>query len=817
MRKPFSISLLLLFLFSIMLTWTTAAQAAHELILSNTSVLENVAIGTLVGTAYLPGGKDYHLDPDLALWPDNAAFAIDSSTGDLTTTQSFNVRTQSTYTIAIQTDKGNGKKNYEESFDITIIEVNQAPNIGQIAKHVLNENESAATLPLQVSPYHAGDALHITATSANGVVAVALSPDMQSLIVTPVTEASGSDTVTVSAYSSYAAEVSPTATMSFPVTVNFVKDAPPTIGEIDDVHVDINSGPHAVAFGGITWADADDTVAVKATSDNPALIPDPVVSYTSQTPAGTLTFTPAADTFGIAHITVTVIASEGTPDEGVAWTTFAITVIDKPVAKKQFLATKRDVPVAVTLPGTDPLGLPLSYAITGIPAHGTLSGTLPALTYTPAAGYIGVDSLIFTVDNGTTTSDPATVYITTVGPPAAIGNTITTTLNTPVNVTLIGTDPVAFPLAAYYLMSMPAHGTLTYADTGAPAAQGKLSGLPPALVYTPAPGFRGVDTFTFAVSNGFFQSKNATVSFTVFGVPNAIGNTVVTTLTSPVNFTLVGTDPLGLPITGYSIVTGPRHGVLTYTGTGLPASGALSSPALTYTPVAGFHDVDTFTFTVTNTAGLTSKAATVSFTVIGQPNGGFMTITTNQNTPVTYTLTGTDPLGLPLTGYTLTALPAHGTLTYAATGQPVALGLMAGLPPVLIYTPHPGFHDQDSFAFTVTNGYLTSTPAIVSITVFGRSNAYPKSVTTLNGSPAQITLTGTDPLGLTVTFSLASLPANGQLVDAVTGLPVGIGPLASPNLTYIPNPGYVGTDAFTYTVSNGHMVSNPATVNITAQ
>ncbi len=46
------------------------------------------------------------------------------------------------------------------------------------------------------------------------------------------------------------------------------------------------------------------------------------------------------------------------------------------------------------------------------PTHGTLSGTAPNLTYTPAAGYVGADSFTFTDNNGSLTSSPATVSVT---------------------------------------------------------------------------------------------------------------------------------------------------------------------------------------------------------------------------------------------------------------------------------------------------------------------------------------------------------------------------------------------------------------------
>jgi hypothetical protein len=54
----------------------------------------------------------------------------------------------------------------------------------------------------------------------------------------------------------------------------------------------------------------------------------------------------------------------------------------------------------------------LTFTIVTPPAHGTLAGTAPNLTYTPAANYNGPDSFSFKANDGTVDSSPATVSIT---------------------------------------------------------------------------------------------------------------------------------------------------------------------------------------------------------------------------------------------------------------------------------------------------------------------------------------------------------------------------------------------------------------------
>lgn len=90
------------------------------------------------------------------------------------------------------------------------------------------------------------------------------------------------------------------------------------------------------------------------------------------------------------------------------WTSKAT---NPPTANPQSVTTPQNTPVAITLTGADPDGDSLTYAAS-TPAHGTLSGTAPNLTYTPATDYTGTDSFTFTTSDGSLTSSAATVDIT---------------------------------------------------------------------------------------------------------------------------------------------------------------------------------------------------------------------------------------------------------------------------------------------------------------------------------------------------------------------------------------------------------------------
>ncbi|PCJ52740.1 MAG: hypothetical protein COA79_23260, partial [Planctomycetota bacterium] len=83
----------------------------------------------------------------------------------------------------------------------------------------------------------------------------------------------------------------------------------------------------------------------------------------------------------------------------------------EPFAAKQEVSVAMNTPKALTLIGLDPENTSLSYTIVSGPSDGTLSGTGSNITYTPDTNYTGADSFTFEVDDGSITSNPATVTL----------------------------------------------------------------------------------------------------------------------------------------------------------------------------------------------------------------------------------------------------------------------------------------------------------------------------------------------------------------------------------------------------------------------
>ena len=82
-----------------------------------------------------------------------------------------------------------------------------------------------------------------------------------------------------------------------------------------------------------------------------------------------------------------------------------------PQANPQILVTPVGTPKSISLTGFSCRSNPVTCTVATQPAHGSLTGYPPNLTYTPAAGYEGMDRFTFTATDSLTISSPAVVHI----------------------------------------------------------------------------------------------------------------------------------------------------------------------------------------------------------------------------------------------------------------------------------------------------------------------------------------------------------------------------------------------------------------------
>ena len=263
--------------------------------------------------------------------------------------------------------------------------------------------------------------------------------------------------------------------------------------------------------------------------------------------------------------------------------------------------------------------------------------------------------------------------------------------------------------------------------------------------------------------------------------PVAEDQSVTTNEETPVSITLTATDPDGDTLT-YSIVSGPSNGMLTG-----------EAPSVTYTPDSNYYGEDSFTFKA-NDGKVDSNIATVSVTVSpvnDAPVADDQSVTATQSTSIDITLTASDVDGDSLS-YSIVSGPLHGSLS--------------GTAPSVTYTPETDYTGSDSFTFKASDGQEYSNIATVSITVTKVNNppvANDQSVITNEDTAVDITLTATDPDDDPLTYTVVTLPANGELTGT------------APYLTYTPNLNFYGSDSFTFKACDGQVDSNIAIVTIT--
>ena len=369
-------------------------------------------------------------------------------------------------------------------------------------------------------------------------------------------------------------------------------------------------------------------------------------------PDGTLSGIPPASARGLNSFVVGIADSAGGTNAG----TLQVNVINNaPLPVSQNVNTAWRKPVSINLTGTDADGDALTFAIDSQPGSGVLSGTAPALTYTPGELFSGTDSFTFHVSDG-------------------FVNGLIENYNF---------DLPASP--GYYGAEAPGivdqGGGWTFDNTG-----GSAGVAAPASYWAP-PGGSSPDGGNFAYiayGGGVFQNISPgegliTVSFYAVG---STGNPASTNIDISVGGT-------ALKFSGSSVSIGNTAWKL-YTSD--PINVGAGSQNLIFGRInnAGGGNAQGGVFI----DGVSiMRHGTVNIAV-GHQNSAPVPISQNVSTawrtPILINLTGTDADG--------------DTLAFAVDSLPAG-GLLSGTAPALTYTPGATFSGTDSFTFHVSDGF----------------------------------------------------------------------------------------------------------------
>ncbi len=224
----------------------------------------------------------------------------------------------------------NGTSSIEDNFSINVIVPNTGPVVTTPTADVfVNEDGSISSINLTAvfSDVEDTDLTYSVASNSNtALLTTSIDPSTEILSLNLQSDQNGVTDLIIQAEDSQGA----TAQDTFKVTVNPVNDIPTFIVGADQT-LDENSGAQTVT----NWAtgisagatnETDQNLTFDISTDNDGLFSVlPAVDPTT----GTLTFTPAADAFGVATVTINLSDDGGTLNGGVdtsADQTFTITV-----------------------------------------------------------------------------------------------------------------------------------------------------------------------------------------------------------------------------------------------------------------------------------------------------------------------------------------------------------------------------------------------------------------------------------------------------------------------------------------------------------
>lgn len=372
----------------------------------------------------------------------SASPAIDSS-GTLTYTSAANANGQATITVVLKDDGGTANGGNDTStpktFTIIVNSVNDAPSFALAGNQTVLEDagpQTVANFATAISvgpPQESGQTAQFIITNNTNAGLFSSAPAISptgTLTYTPAPDANGSATITVVLKDNGGTlngGVDTSAPQTFTINVTSVNDAP-TLDALGDRTINEDAPTQTVNLAGINAGGGEvQVLTVTATSNNPALIPNPTVNYTSPSATGSISFTPLADQNGTAIISVTVNDGGGTANGGVQTVTRTFNVTVNAV---------NDAPVN-NLPGpqTTAENTPLTFStananlisITDVdsganPVRVTLTATSGVITLSTTAG------LAFTVGDGT--ADPTMTFTGTL---ASINTALQGMTFTPLN------------------------------------------------------------------------------------------------------------------------------------------------------------------------------------------------------------------------------------------------------------------------------------------------------------------------------------------------------------------------------------------------
>ena len=574
---------------------------------------------------------------------------------------------------------------------------------------------------------------------------------------------------------------------TYPITIVAYDSATGTgpFGGARSYTLTVNAAPVAPVAGAVSatvaYNSASNPITLNITGGTPTSVSvGTAATHGTATASGTsITYTPTAGYYGADSFTYAATNANGT--SAAATATITVSPPAAPTA-----ANRSGVAVAYDSLGT---AIDLTASITGVhtslavatqPAHGTTSVTGSVVTYVPTSSYYGADSFIYTATGPGGTSAPATVSLTVATPPPPLAAPINN-ISVPFN-----SGGTSINLAS------AVSGVYSSVSISSAPGQGTLSGVLPNVLYTPATGYSGADSFTYTATGPGGTSASAMVSLVVAAPPPptpapTVADTLQVSIPAGSGSRTIDLRPaVSGDYTSIDVTGAPSHGVVT-----------LSGGFATYIPVVGYVGTDSFLYAATGPGG-TSASAIARILMVAPPapvatGQSNMAVTANTTVPIDLAALVTGDY----TSISIVSGPAHGDVRQSGT--------------VVSYTPSGAYAGADSITFQATGPGGVSNIGTITFTVAG-----------IRPTARDITLSGTEGNALIVDVLTG---ATGGPFTGVVVLSAGKGSTATimPAMGSMPvgrlyielAPGSSGTVRVSYAIFNANGVSEPATITIT--
>ncbi|MEE1964466.1 gliding motility-associated C-terminal domain-containing protein [Allomuricauda taeanensis] len=269
----------------------------------------------------------------------------------------------------------------------------------------------------------------------------------------------------------------------------------------------------------------------------------------------------------------------------------------------------------------------------------------------------------------------------------------------------------------------------------------------------------------------------------------------------------------GSNATGYFILTdceAPSNEVTLDISASVPVGATVSwSPSLsgdqTRPMVISTQSVTHYTATITKVG---NSSELPRFTVVCMSQAANVvddTVVVNEDESVVVPIFDNDT-DLPVSGTLTITGPSNGTVNVSDNGTP-----NNPTDDLVTYTPNADYNGNDSFDYTICNNFGDCSTATVTVDVLPILDVNDDVTSTEQGTDVTISWRANDNDIPTVGSISATNPSNGTIVLNDNGT------AANPsddNITYVPNPGYSGTDSFEYTVCDTNENCGTATITV---